>query len=162
MKLTRYTDYTLRVLIHLGTHPGQKITIQELAEHLRVSHNHLMKVVNKLVRNGFVRAVRGKKGGVMLDRSPKTISIGSVVRLTEAMTLVECFDAPGNTCAMAANCKLKSVLHDAAEDFMRRFDSYFLVDLLPEGLPLSGAHGISQGSVYPLHRMEQNTVMASP
>lgn len=162
MKLTLYTDYTLRVLIHLGTHPGRKITIQELAEQLRVSHNHLMKVVNNLVRNGFVRGVRGKKGGVMLDRPPETISLGSVVRLTETMTLAECFEASDNTCAMSSHCKLKRVLQDAAEDFIRRFDSCFLVDLLPDVSTLPDARGISQGGVHLLRRMERSPVTATP
>ncbi|MFZ5593805.1 MAG: Rrf2 family transcriptional regulator [Pseudomonadota bacterium] len=160
MKLTLYTDYALRVLIHLGAHPGRKTTIQELAEDLRVSHNHLMKVVSHLVHNGFVRAVRGKKGGVILDRPPETISIGSVVRLTEAMTLAECFEASDNTCVMASSCKLKRVLHDAAEDFLRRFDSCCLADLLPDGLPLPDVRGISQGGVHLLRRMEWSPATA--
>lgn len=130
MYITQHTDYALRALIYLGTNEDRLVTIQEISERFAVSRNHLMKVVNALIRAGFVEGVRGKGGGLRLARMPKTISVGAVVRQMEpGMDLVECFGA-GCECILDPGCKLKVGLSKALAAFLKVLDEMTLADLL--------------------------------
>ncbi|HEX5430789.1 MAG TPA: Rrf2 family transcriptional regulator, partial [Bryobacteraceae bacterium] len=101
MRLTKQTDYSLRVLIYLGTLGGAPATIEQVAESYSISKNHLMKVVHHLATNGFIETQRGRGGGFHLARDPQQISLGSVVRSTESdFALVECFEPVENPCAI--------------------------------------------------------------
>ena len=91
MKLTFYTDYSLRVLLYLAHESDRSVTITELAEFYDISRNHLVKVVHQLGINGFIKTTRGRAGGIVLGKKPNEISVGSVVRLSEPdIDLLDC------------------------------------------------------------------------
>lgn len=126
MRLTRYTDYALRVLLYLGARPDRLCSIGEIARSYDISQNHLMKVVNDLANAGYVASVRGRSGGVRLGRPPAEINIGQVVRHTEdGFEVVDC-----GTCIIAPVCGLTHVLGDAVNAFLGVLDGYTLADLL--------------------------------
>lgn len=130
MKLTRYTDYAMRVLMHLGTRDdgqgGGLSSIAEIARAYDISQNHLMKVVQDLGRAGFVETVRGRHGGIRLGRKPEEINLGELVRHTEAgFDLVDCAH-----CVIAPACGLTGVLAEATRAFLAVLDKYTLVHLL--------------------------------
>ncbi|MDQ5960699.1 MAG: Rrf2 family transcriptional regulator, nitric oxide-sensitive transcriptional repressor, partial [Pseudomonadota bacterium] len=130
MYITQHTDYALRALIYLGTNADRLVTIQEISERFDVSRNHLMKVVNALIRAGFVEGVRGKGGGLRLARVPREIVVGAVVREMEpGMDLVECFGS-GCQCILDPSCKLKVILSNALAAFLKVLDDMSLADLL--------------------------------
>jgi len=130
MQITRYTDYSLRVLIYLGLRKDEQVTIQEIADAYQISKNHLMKIVQELNAQGYVLAVRGKNGGLKLNQKPSEINIGKLVRLMEKDTkLVECFSSK-NTCVITPHCQLKSIFSEALESFYHSLESYTLNDLL--------------------------------
>ena len=92
MRLTDYTDYSLRTLMYLGLNRNGLVTIQEIADTYGISKNHLMKVVHQLGVAGMVDTVRGRNGGLRLKKEPEDINLGQVVRGTEPdLTMVECF-----------------------------------------------------------------------
>src|SRR3954463_8439027 len=115
MRLTSYTDYSLRVLIYLALKKEDELgTIKEIAETYHISKNHLMKIIHELGKLGLIETIRGRNGGIRLAQLPKDINIGKVVRQTEEdFHIVECFDCEGNFCIISPVCKLKSVLHEA-------------------------------------------------
>ena len=128
MKLTRYTDYALRVLMHLAAKPDRLASIGEMARTYRISQNHLMKVVHDLRKAGFLDAVRGRAGGVLLARPPQDIRVGDVVRHTEGgFDLVDC-----ESCVIARACSLTGALRQALSAFMDVLDNYTLADLVRE------------------------------
>lgn len=128
MRLTRYTDYSLRVLIHLALHDERLCSIGEISRTYDVSHNHLMKVVNALAHEGFVETVRGRAGGMRLARPADKISVGDVVRRTEeGFQLAEC-----SGCALSPACGLTGVLAEGMQAMMTVFDSYTIADLLTD------------------------------
>jgi len=132
MKLTRYTDYALRVLMYLATHPDHVVSIREISGFYGISHNHLMKVVQDLGQAGFVETLRGRNGGLRLGRPAGEISIGKVVRHTEGHGgVIDC-----NGCVIAPVCDLPHALAAAMEAFMAVLDRYRLSDLVasPERL----------------------------
>ena len=84
MKMTLYTNHSVKVLVHLAAAPQRLSSIGEIATAHGISHNHLMKVVNDLGKAGFVEAVRGRSGGIRLARPAREISLGEIVRHTES------------------------------------------------------------------------------
>ena len=126
MRLTRYTDYAMRVLLHLAAHPDRLCSIAEIARAYGISRNHLMKVVNDLGKAGYVASVRGRAGGIRLARPPESINVGAVVRhAEEGFDLVDC-----GQCVIAPVCGLTAVVHEALAAFLAVFDRYTLADLL--------------------------------
>jgi Rrf2 family nitric oxide-sensitive transcriptional repressor len=130
MQLTRYTDYSLRVLMYLAVHQEDLATIEEIAEAYGISKAHLMKIVHQLGLAGYVETVRGRGGGLRLARAPESIRIGEVVRHTETMPLVECFDPKTSHCRIEPACDLRAALKDALGAFLRALDGYTLADLV--------------------------------
>jgi Rrf2 family transcriptional regulator, nitric oxide-sensitive transcriptional repressor len=126
MRLTRYTDYSLRVLMYVGASGERVSIIAEIACAYDISRDHLMKVVQELGRAGYLRTVRGRFGGLLLARPASEIRVGDVVRHTEAdFDLVEC-----GSCVIAPACGLPRVLREALESFMTVLDGYTVEDLL--------------------------------
>ncbi len=133
MKLTAFTDYSLRVLIYLAAEPRRRATISEIATSFGVSENHLTKVVHFLGKHGWLATVRGKGGGLALARPAGEIPVGRVVRDTEGAALpAECFEPSGGRCAIAPSCRLRGVLVEAVEAFYAVLDRYTLADLVQQ------------------------------
>jgi Rrf2 family nitric oxide-sensitive transcriptional repressor len=131
MQLTRYSDYSLRVLIYLAVRPEQLATIEEISQAYQISRAHLMKVVHRMGRAGFLETVRGRGGGFRLARAPEEITVGDVIRFTEdRMDLVECFDPGTSHCRIEPVCGLRGVLEDALDAFLKTLDRYTLADLV--------------------------------
>ncbi len=132
MRLTTFTDYSLRILIYLAVRDGEPATIREIAHDYGISKNHLMKVVPELSQKGYVAALRGKNGGLHLNRPPADISIGKLVREMENdFALAECL-GENNRCILTPACGLKPILSKALQSFFNTLDAYTLEDLLPE------------------------------
>ena len=130
MRLTRFSDYSLRVLMYAATQGDRLITIEETAATYRISRTHLMKVCHQLAKAGLLRAIRGRSGGLVLAKAPSEIGIGEVLRLTEPdFALVECFGG-GDGCVIAPRCRLQGVLHDALAAVLATIDRYTLADLM--------------------------------
>jgi len=133
MRLTSFTDYSLRVLIYLGAHQGDShlATIGDIASAYGISENHLMKVVHHLGQQGYVETVRGKGGGMRLARQPELINLGGVVRGAEVdLAIVECFQPGNDRCPIAPACALQGVLRGALDAFLDVLDRKTLADLL--------------------------------
>ncbi|WP_088008604.1 RrF2 family transcriptional regulator [Indiicoccus explosivorum] len=132
MRLTMYTDFSLRILLYLGAKEQEELsTIKEISEAYQISKNHLMKVSHELGKAGFIETVRGRGGGIRLALPPEEINIGAVVkRMEDDFHLVECFSAEGNTCPIAPVCGLKGVLAQALKAYLDVLSQYTLADLL--------------------------------
>lgn len=138
MRLTDYTDYALRMLMHLGVNPGRTITVREIAASQRISRNHLTKIVHRLGVLGVLNTLRGRAGGIALARPPEQIMLGAVVRMTEPdFRMVECFTDGDSDCVLAGRCKLKGFLAEATAAFLERLDQVPLSALLgaPDASP---------------------------
>ncbi len=129
MRLTLYSDYSLRVLLYLS-HKEETVTITELADFYKISRNHLVKVVHNLGINGFIVTSRGKHGGIRLARPAREITVGEVVRHTEPdFDLLECFNPQTDHCVISSTCSLKGVLFEARSAFINVLDRYTLADV---------------------------------
>jgi Rrf2 family nitric oxide-sensitive transcriptional repressor len=147
MKLTRFTDYSLRVLMHLGLQENGRITIREISESYGISRNHLMKVVSLLTRMGYLDARRGPGGGIALARPASEICLADVIiDMEDDLNMVECFCADGE-CIIAPVCELKCVLDQALTAYLDTLRAYTLTDLLIRKKKLGRMLGIGNQAI---------------
>lgn len=145
MQLTRFSDYSIRLLVLLALNEGQPITVGAAAQHLAISKNHLIKVANLLVRHGYLLGVRGRKGGIQLSRPPSQVTIGEILRITETgFCLVECISSPGS-CSLERVCGVPGYLRIGMDAFLSVMDGAKLSDVVcTSGAGLGGcAYGRS-------------------
>lgn len=132
MRITQFTDYSLRVLLYLGL-KGQRASVAEITIAFKISRNHLVKVAHGLSTRGYIDSFKGKGGGIALARDPARIRIGEFVRELEPMELLECFNIHTNTCPIQGACLLERVLLDGRKAFVQHLDGFTLADFLQPG-----------------------------
>ncbi|MCV6587507.1 MAG: Rrf2 family transcriptional regulator [Marinobacterium sp.] len=128
MQLSRFTDYSLRVLFYAATHTDRLCTLAEIAGYYDISIEHLRKVVHALARSGHLQTYRGKNGGIRLKMDPANINIGKIIAQTEGVTpLINC---TAQQCCLTGICSLEQALAEAQNAFMTVLEKYTLADLL--------------------------------
>jgi Rrf2 family nitric oxide-sensitive transcriptional repressor len=133
VKLTKFSDYSLRLLLYLAVHRDRLVSVREVSRAYRVSPHIMVKAVQLLVEQGLIASVRGRHGGLRLARAPEKINIGALIRLTEReWDLVECFNLGTNTCPIEPVCGLKQTLEQAQRAFLDVLDERTLADFLPQ------------------------------
>ncbi|MGM9988250.1 MAG: RrF2 family transcriptional regulator [Bacillaceae bacterium] len=130
MQLSKFSDYSFRILIVLAHSRDQLYTVERLANELKISSNHLKKIVHHLAKAGYIKSIKGRYGGLQLGREPKDINLGELLRTTEGdFHIVECFFT-NNACTMSGNCKLKGLLNTALNNFLKEFENRTLEDII--------------------------------
>lgn len=133
MRLTKRSNISMRVLMYCGVNNTTLVTKSEIAEACNTSENHLAQVINRLAQLGFLHTQRGRNGGMRLARDMSEISVGDVLRATEAtVPITECFDESENTCPLVNACRLRDVIAKATEAFYASMDQVTLADLVCE------------------------------
>jgi Rrf2 family transcriptional regulator, nitric oxide-sensitive transcriptional repressor len=126
MRLTRFSDYAVRVMLYLAAHTDRLCSIGEIAKAYEISQNHLMKVVSDLAAHGYIEALRGRNGGLRLAREATEINIGRLIRHTEGeIDLVGCAE-----CKINGACRLPGPLDQALVAFFTVLERYTLADVL--------------------------------
>lgn len=133
MKLTRFSDIGLRVLMYLARNPdGSSVTVAEVASQFDVPHNHLVKVVGAMAKLGWVDAVRGRNGGIRLARKATDIRIGTVLRGLEGDP--EAIDCEGIGCRFSGDCTLRHALKASVDAFYKSMDEYTLASIVNQNM----------------------------
>ncbi|CAB3782630.1 HTH-type transcriptional repressor NsrR [Paraburkholderia ultramafica] len=147
MRLTDYTDYSLRVLLYLAVRGGELSTIQDISHAYGISRNHLMKVVQQLAERGWVETVRGRNGGLRFAEQTRALTVGEVVRATESdFALVGCLpDQHGGQrpCVIMSECRLREALQAAGNAFLAELDRYTIGEVTQPHGPLRALLGLS-------------------
>ena len=130
MRLTRFTDYSLRVLIYLGQNNEGRVTIQQISDAYDISKNHLMKVVSNLTRLDFVFAQRGPGGGIRLNRPASEIGLDEVIGKTEKhlQNIDAVIDPIANE--SSADIQLDLFLRHALQAYLAELKRFTLADVL--------------------------------
>jgi len=130
MRLSLQTDYALRLLMFLAANDGHH-SIAEISQCYGISKNHMMKVAQRLVAEGFITSVRGRSGGLLLNQPAEKINVGNVVRKFEdTSSFVDCFNVTGKGCIVSPVCGLQHVLADGITAFMQHLDGFSVADLI--------------------------------
>jgi Rrf2 family transcriptional regulator, nitric oxide-sensitive transcriptional repressor len=132
VNLTKFSDCSLRLLLYLALHEGRTVSIAEVSRAYGVSPHILVKAARLLAEEGLVVSMRGRRGGLRLNKPPSEINVGRLIRTTEPhLDLVECFDRARNTCPIEPACGLKGALKRAQRAFLSALDEHTLADFLP-------------------------------
>jgi Rrf2 family nitric oxide-sensitive transcriptional repressor len=130
LRLTQYSNFALRTLQFAAVRAPSIVTVDDVARAHRISKAHLVKVAAELARRGYVESIRGRNGGMRLARPAESITVGEIIRWTEApLELVECFNPETNTCPLLGACHLSRGLHRALRAFLSVLDDLTIADI---------------------------------
>ncbi len=131
MRLTRQTNYAVRIMMYCAANEGQLSRIPEIASAYSVSELFLFKILQPLVENGLVQTVRGRNGGVRLAKPAAELTLFDVVRVTEeSFAMAECFENDASECPLVDSCALNSALREALGAFFAVLERYSIEDLV--------------------------------
>lgn len=132
MRLTKQTNYAVRMLMYCAANDGKLSRIPEIAKAYGVSELFLFKIIQPLHKAGIMETVRGRNGGVKLGRPAKEITLFDVVRVTEEnFAMAECFEDGGDTdCPLVDSCGFNSALREALNAFFAVLAKYTIDDLV--------------------------------
>lgn len=138
MQLSKFSDYALRTLMHLAVAKEHMLTTRQIADIHDAKYNHLAKVTQWLVREGYVASVRGRSGGLRLAKDTKDVNVGQILRALESQSnLVECLRPDGGNCVLSGACGLTSALRAAQDAFFQSLDAMTLADLTNNDAPMT-------------------------
>lgn len=138
MQLNKFTDYALRILMYISRPRASPYTIAEIASDLQVSHNHLVKIVHFMGKQGWLITLRGKGGGIQLNPQALSLQLGDIVRMLQGnQPIVECNSPP---CVLRSSCGLKGILDSAVEQFYQSLNQYTLAQVLNTSTSAQSVH----------------------
>lgn len=126
MRLTAYTNYALRTLMHAALCAPELARAQDVADAHEISRAHLVKCIHQLGRWGYLENVRGRGGGFRLARPAEAITIGEIVRLTEASFA----EAPEHGPREASDDLVCDAFDKAQADFLAVLDRHTIRDVV--------------------------------
>lgn len=161
MRLTDYTDYSLRALIYVAAHPDELVTIQQIADAFSIPKNHLVKIVQHLGQAGYLQTLRGRGGGIRLGRAATEINIGEVIRTMEPdFGLVECFRQQ-SLCLLNQACGLRGMLGEALQAYFNVLDQYTLQDLIDRSYSELGVGSSKDGLFQTIKLLARPSALSS-
>ncbi|SMH47113.1 iron-responsive transcriptional regulator RirA [Mesorhizobium australicum] len=145
MRLTRQTNYAVRIMMYCAANSGRLSRIPEIASAYNVSELFLFKILQPLVEARLVETVRGRNGGVRLARAASEITLFDVVRVTEEnFAMAECFENDAVDCPLIDSCALNSALRKALGAFFEVLESFTIEDLVKDRTDVRLLLGIPQ------------------
>ncbi|OJU38061.1 MAG: iron-responsive transcriptional regulator, partial [Rhizobiales bacterium 68-8] len=145
MRLTRQTNYAIRILMYCAANNERLSRIPEIASAYSVSELFLFKILQPLVENGLVETVRGRNGGVRLGRPASEITLFDVVRVTEeSFAMAECFENDASDCPLIDSCGLNEALRKALGAFFEVLQGYTIERLVATRPAMRNLLGIAE------------------
>ena len=145
MRLTKQTNYALRIMMYCAANEGRLSQVPEIASAYGLSDVFLFKILRPLTKSGLINSVRGRNGGIQLARSASDITLSEVVRITEDnFEMAECFKQDGTNCPLLDSCELNSILHEALQAFFSVLDRYTVADLATDRYPIERLLGLTE------------------
>ncbi len=131
MRLTKQTNYAIRMLMYCAANDGHLSRIPEIARAYNVSELFLFKILQPLNKAGLVETVRGRNGGVRLPKPANEITLFDIVKVTEdSFAMAECFEAGEIECPLVDSCGLNAALRKALNAFFEVLQQYTIDDLV--------------------------------
>lgn len=130
MKLSLYTDNSLKVLLYVASHREHRCTRLEIAAYFNLAVEPLRKVIHQLHLWGYINTFAGRSGGIELAKPATEINLGALIQQTEKQ--VSLFDCKGQQCRLLPSCSLNRILYQAQQRFFEELHQYTLGDLLED------------------------------
>lgn len=132
MKISTKGRYALRLMIELAMdNTGEFIPLKNVSERQGISVKYLDQIITVLVKAGFVKGLRGSRGGYKLAKEPKDYTVGMILRLTEgSLAPVACLDDEVNACERAEGCITLGLWQELYDAINSVVDNVTLADLI--------------------------------
>ena len=144
--ISQKCQYALRAAFELARQSGHEpVTTAKLAEAEAIPEQFLEVIMGELKQGGFVASKRGRKGGYMLAREPREISVGDIIRFIRGpVAPVACVVGdPREICSFGGECVFLSLWRRAYEAASAVYDSTSLEDLVTQA---NGDNGHDRGA----------------
>ncbi len=133
MQITRQADYAVRAVLHLARSGDHRTATSAIAEEQRIPPSFLAKIVSQLSIAGLLHTSRGARGGVVLAREAKDITLLEVIEAIDGpIQLNECAGENGS-CSFDDHCPLRPVWCDAQEELVGRLKNTNFADMITTG-----------------------------
>ena len=147
MRLTKQTSYALRILLHCGLRPEAQLKAADIAKAYNITEFNVLKIIPLLVHGGFIKTMRGRRGGLRLARPASEIRIGDVVRLTEETHIrADCFGQLHEECLIQHAAPINRILDNALDAFIEVLDQHTLQDLVAARPPAHEGRAAARAS----------------
>ncbi len=130
MKITKATDYAIRLMSHLAL-TKKEATSEELARELDIPFNHLAKLVQVLARKRYLITKKGKGGGVKLAKDPSKINLAELIEIIEGPVVVSDCIFHREDCRFSATCNVRKYLMWVRSQLMETLSAKTILDLVP-------------------------------
>ncbi|MGM0689333.1 MAG: RrF2 family transcriptional regulator [Bacillota bacterium] len=133
MQITRQSEYAIRALMELAAAPeGAVIQSRSIAEKHRLPEKFLNKTIQILVRAGYIKTLRGMKGGIRLTVDPGNITIADVIQAIEGKIALNPCLAESYFCENSSSCRVHGILKRAQDAMIAELSKETLADLVRE------------------------------
>lgn len=131
MNLSTKGRYGVRMMVELALAYGQgTIMLKDIASRQEISEKYLWHLISSLKKGGYVRSMRGPKGGYALTKNPKDVSLKDILAILEGpLALVDCADET-RTCARSSGCEVKEIWAEITEKMSSILEEYTLQDII--------------------------------
>lgn len=148
MMITQKCQYALRAVFELSRRESEgPVRIAEIAENQAIPVRFLENILNELKHAGFVKSIRGKAGGYLLEQPAGLLTVGKIMRFAQGPILsVGCTDKTDNPCPLQSRCNFLPMWERAAKALSDVYDTTTFADLLNE----AGESGQPQPLMCPL------------
>ena len=131
MKLSTKGRYGVRLMLDLAVHAGNgPVSLRDIAARQEISEKYLSNIIPPLKSAGLLRAARGARGGYVLARSPREITLKDILLVLEGpMCLVECTEQP-ELCVRSDDCLVRDIWAEVAGKMLEALDSFTLESMI--------------------------------
>lgn len=131
VKISTKGRYGTRAMVYIGENYGKgPVSLRKLAESEGISVKYMEQIIPLLRKSGLIRSARGARGGYVLAREPREISLRDIVQALEGpWSLVDCLD-DDTLCDRTKECVTYEIWHDIRAAIYKILDSTTLADMI--------------------------------
>lgn len=109
MLVTREADYAVRCVLFLSNTKDITASVRDMSRHVHVPQSFLAKILQRLVKAGIVRSIRGVKGGFRLAKSPAAINLLEILDAIQGPTGINVCAIDRRRCKLSSTCTVHPV-----------------------------------------------------
>ena len=132
MRITLESDYALRILTELAEH-NDVVDANSLSEATSVTIRFTLKILNKLVKNGFVSSYKGARGGYKLKLPKEQITLKSVIELIDGpIVIARCLET-SEACSLnkdKTSCTYHHIFNTISLDVAKKLEAITIADVI--------------------------------
>lgn len=139
MRITLESDYALRILTELAEH-DDVVDANTLSDATSVTIRFTLKILNKLVKNGFVSSFKGARGGYKLKLPKEEITLKSVIELIDGpIVIARCLES-SEACSLnkdKTSCTYHHIFNTISVDVAKKLEAITIADVINKKFSLN-------------------------